>query len=128
LVAILNRNDPNHAQCVATLNALPPGPLITTWPCFTEAMYLLHKLDGHSGQSALWRLWETGRLLLHPTSETEMRRMIRSMTKYHDLPMDLADASLLTAAEQLGQKSLFSLDGDFRVYRFGDGSTVQVFP
>ena len=38
LVALLNRNDPNHAACVGAAKTLPSGPLATTWPCFTEAM------------------------------------------------------------------------------------------
>jgi hypothetical protein len=46
LVALLNRNDPNHGACAAAAKGLPHGPLVTTWPCFTEAMYLLHKAGG----------------------------------------------------------------------------------
>jgi uncharacterized protein len=41
LVALLDADDPYHAACVVALTGLPPEPLETTWPCFTEAMYLL---------------------------------------------------------------------------------------
>ena len=41
LVALLDTNDQYHAECVAALHRLPPGPLLTTWVCLTEAMYLL---------------------------------------------------------------------------------------
>ena len=44
LVALVNRNDPNHAACVTATRRLPSGPLITTWPCFTEAMYLVPRI------------------------------------------------------------------------------------
>lgn len=40
LVAILNRQDDHHQRCVNCLPGLS-GPMITTWPAFTEAMYLL---------------------------------------------------------------------------------------
>lgn len=40
LVALINRNDPNHTACVEAAKRLHAGPLVTTWPCFTEAMYL----------------------------------------------------------------------------------------
>lgn len=40
LVALVNRNDPHHAPCLTVLKRLPAAPLVTTWPCFTEAMYL----------------------------------------------------------------------------------------
>ena len=44
LVALLDADDPYHAECVATLHRLPLGPLLTTWVCFTEAMYSLARL------------------------------------------------------------------------------------
>jgi hypothetical protein len=53
LVALINRNDPNHARCLAAARLLPKEPLVTSWPCFTEAMYLLHRAAGHDGQAAL---------------------------------------------------------------------------
>ncbi len=42
LVALINRRDPNHARCLAVTRLLPNESLVTSWPCFTEAMYLLH--------------------------------------------------------------------------------------
>ncbi|MCW3096295.1 MAG: domain protein like [Chthonomonadaceae bacterium] len=40
LVALINAKDKNHARCLAVLPVLS-APLLTTWPAFTEAMYLL---------------------------------------------------------------------------------------
>jgi predicted nucleic acid-binding protein len=42
--------------------------------------------------------------------------------------MDLADASLMAAAALLGTRRVFTLDGDFRVYRFADGSAFDITP
>jgi len=39
------------------------------------------------------------------------------MKKYEELPADLADASLLQAAEILQLKNIISLDSDFDIYR-----------
>jgi predicted nucleic acid-binding protein len=128
LVALINRNDPNHGFCAEATKNLPRGPLVTTWPCFTEAMYLLHRAGGYPAQAALWLLREAGRLALHESGEAEMARMAALMAKYSDLPMDLADASLLAAAEQRGTRRVFTLDRDFRVYRFPDGAAVEVVP
>ncbi len=128
LVALINRNDPNHLVCIEATRALSRGPLLTTWPCFTEAMYLLHKAGGYPAQAALWLLLEAGRLALHETDEAELARMAALMSKYHDLPMDLADASVMAAAEPLDARRVFTLDQDFRVYRFADGSAVEVIP
>ena len=128
LVALVNRNDPNHGLCLHAAQNLPRGPLLVTWPCFTEAMYLLHRAGGYPAQAALWLLQEAGRLTLHDAGESELKRMAELMAKYHDLPMDLADASVVAAAERLGTRRVFTLDRDFRVYRFADGAAVEVIP
>jgi predicted nucleic acid-binding protein len=128
LVALVNRKDPNHAVCVAAAKGLPAGPLITTWPSFTEAMYLLYRAGGYAGQSALWQLRTGGRLALHDLSADEVDRMAVLMHKYQDTPMDLADASLVAAAERLRAKRIFSLDSDFRIYRLADGSILEIVP
>lgn len=48
--------------------------------------------------------------------------------KYKDTPMDLADASLVAAAEQLNLKRIFTLDSDFYVYRINDRDAFEVVP
>jgi predicted nucleic acid-binding protein len=128
LVALINRNDPNHAKCVAATKRFPAGALVTTWPCFTEAMYLLFRAGGYAAQKALWQLRAVGRLTLHELNAPEMDRMSELMEKYRDKPMDLADASIVAAAESLGTQRVFALDTDFHVYRLADGSTFQVVP
>jgi len=50
------------------------------------------------------------------------------MEKYSDIPMDLADASLVAAAESLGLRRVFTLDSDFRVYRIGGSTPFEVVP
>ena len=50
------------------------------------------------------------------------------MEKYRDQPMDLADASIVAAAERLGTRRLFTLDGDFHIYRLADGSAFEMVP
>ena len=99
LVALVNRNDPNHAVCVTATRRLPSGPLITTWPCFTEAMYLVFRAGGFPAQAALWQLRTARRLLLHDLTGTEVDRMVELMETSRDRPMDLADASAVAAAE-----------------------------
>lgn len=60
LVALLDADDPSHTACVAAARRLSSGPLLTTWPCFTEAMYLLGEVGGYVYQTALWSLRSTG--------------------------------------------------------------------
>jgi uncharacterized protein len=128
LVALINRNDPNHAVCVAASRRLPTGPMVTTWPCFTEAMYVVHRAGGYTAQAALWGLLRSGRLVLHDLGAGERERMDVLMDKYRDTPMDLADASIIAAAEHIETRQLFSLDSDFHIYRLSDGSPLDLIP
>lgn len=127
LVALIDRDDNSHAACRALLTTLAP-PLVTTWPCFTEAMYLLHGVEGYRGQEELWYYMQRGALMFHAASAAEAVQMHALMRQYKDRPMDLADASLVAAAETLGASRIFSVDSDFYVYRLADGTVLEVLP
>jgi predicted nucleic acid-binding protein len=126
LVALLDADDKQHAACSAALQDLPAEPLLTTWPCFTEAMYLLGAVGGYRYQSTLWNLRSAQRLVLHDLTPAEADRMAVLMEKYSDTPMDLADASLVAAAESRKLRRVFTIDSDFHLYRLSDGSALDV--
>lgn len=127
LVAIVNVGEVAHARCDSLLPDLS-APLLTTWPCMTEAMYLLGKTGGYRFQKALWRLRTSGLLIVHELSLREADRMQILMDKYHDAPMDLADASLVAVAETLSLRTVFTIDSHFYAYRTADGQAFQVVP
>lgn len=102
--------------------------MLTTWPAFTEAMYLLGAAGGWRAQAHLWRLLQRGTLLLADLREPLMERMAALMERYADRPMDLADASLVALADQMGQTSIFTVDRDFHVYRLADGRAFIALP
>ena len=89
-------------------------------------MYLLGAVGGYPYQRELWRLWSDGKLLLHDLTVAELQRMITLMAKYRDTPMDLADASLVAVAESRQLTDIFSLDGDFYIYRLAHGSVLNL--
>ena len=128
LVALVDRRDANHAACVAAIHRLASGPLMTTWPCFTEAMHLGYRNGGYRAQEALWQLRASGRLAFHQPAAWEVDRMVALMAKYRDLPMDLADASLVAMSEAFGVQTVFTLDRHFHAYRLIDGSALNVVP
>ena len=128
LIALLDKADSSHARCVAAGQQLRAGPMETTWPCFTEAMYLLGAVGGFRYQEQLWRLRSTGHLVLLDIAPSGIDLMAELMAKYEDTPMDLADASLVAVAETRSDRRLFTLDGHFRIYRFADGSAFQLIP
>lgn len=127
LVALIDADEPDHETCRSALNGLAL-PLVTTWPAFTEAMYLLSRAGDARGREALWRLVSTGRLVLADLSEAAVERSARLMAKYADLPMDLADATLVALAEERGQRRMFTLDSDFDVYRINGRGRFETVP
>ncbi len=91
-------------------------------------MYLLSRYSGWSAQQELWGYVADQILVLHFNGEDEQARMQVLMEQYRDLPMDLADASLVAAAETLNQKRIFTLDRDFQIYRFKGNQPFDVVP
>ncbi len=128
LVALLDADDGRHDTCVAAVERLPASPLLSTWPCYTEAMYLLGAVGGYFYQAKLWHLRAFGRLVLHDLTAAEMDRMAVLMEKHQDVPMDMADASLIAVAESASLRLVFTVDRDFYVYRLADASALQVIP
>lgn len=128
LVAMIDGDDLHHARCLATLGELPPKPLLTTWACLVEAMYLLGRAGGLLAQDELWGYLADGLVALHVSGPSELRRMRELMRQYGDTPMDLADASLVAAAEQLKSRRIFSLDRHFYAYRIDGRVPFEVIP
>lgn len=127
LIAIIDADEPDHDACLAALDELAL-PLVTTWPAFTEAMYLLGQAGGITGQRALWSLVHTDRLILADLSTKGVERSAQLMDRYADRPMDLADATLVALAEERGYRKVFSLDSDFHIYRIRGRQRFDVVP
>ena len=126
LVALIDHRQPQYERCMVAL-AVVRMPMLTTWPAFTEAMYLLGKVGGWPLQNNLWNLVADGTLLLHGSSADEHARMQALMQQYRDRPMDLADASLVAAAEARNERTIFTIDGDF-FYQWRDRQPFDVLP
>lgn len=117
-----------HQLCLKTLRSIR-GELITTWPCFTEAMYFLGELrGGWNGQKALWEFVRRHALILHLPVKSEIERTQELMEKYKDVPMDLADATLVALAEENALQRIFTIDRDFYIYRINEKEAFEVIP
>jgi hypothetical protein len=128
LVALIDdRQDEAHQRCQAVLGGLR-DTLLTTWPCITESMYLVNRVGGWPLQQMLWQLLFTEAFELYVPDTDSSPRMQDAMERYRNVPMDLADASLYEAGERLGIRRIFTLDNDFRIYRFDDGGAFDVIP
>jgi predicted nucleic acid-binding protein len=104
------------------------GPMVTTWPAFTEAIYLLGDAGGWSALEALSELIRGQNLVADGPTADDSARLRALMGKYRDLPMDLADASLVLVAEDRNVTDVFSLDRHFSVYRIHGRRRFRVWP
>lgn len=115
LVALISASDRHHESCRAAFAKIQES-IGTVWPAVTEAMYLLR--GSRAGQRALWEMVERGTVGIVSLTADDARRMHELMEKYHDLPMDLADAALVRVAEREKIRRVFTLDRrDFTLYR-----------
>ena len=114
-MALIHADDRHHASCRDALERIRET-LVTVWPVITEAMYLLD--FSAEAQDALWRLLEGDAVKILSLDAGDVPRMRELMRKYRDLPMDLADAALVRAAERERISRVFTIDRrDFEVYR-----------
>ncbi len=117
-VALGNRSDRFHAQAVAVLTQFSE-PLITTYPVISETCYLLARESGIGVECTFLREIATGRIAIFQLELSHLNRITDLIERYADLPMDLADASLVVLAEKLGHGRILTVDRrDFSVYRW----------
>ncbi len=91
-------------------------------------MYFLGDAGGWAGQVPLWQMLRRGDLTIVESSKAAMRRTEALMETYRDLPMDLADASLVALAEERGFMRIFTLDKHFQAYRLHGRKRFAVIP
>jgi predicted nucleic acid-binding protein len=127
LIAAIDRDDQHHQACRAAMDAMMP-PLITTWPCLAEAMYLVGRAGGFAAQEVLWSYLGDEIVFVRPPVEAEWQRMRELMAQYADVPMDLGDASMVTSAEVLGLRRIFTFDQHYHVYRIHNANHFEVVP
>lgn len=124
-LALANANDSFHERAVKALAALRDR-LITTWPVMTEACHLLLSRLGHEAQIHFLASHRQGAFQVFALEDKHIPQMEKLMKKYKDLPMDLADASLVILAEHLGRGLVLSTDErGFQAYRFKNHRPFQ---
>lgn len=126
LVALLSKNDSAHAACVRALEPFT-GHLLTTEAVLTEALHLLGRDGRDSGPCLDFML--CGGATLVPSDMKRLSRCRELMARYSDIPMDFADATLVTLAEEFGVGRVFTLDRkDFGIYRWRRTRRFEVGP
>lgn len=117
-LALIDQKDTYHETAKQALKKYNE-PLITTWCVVTETCYLLLTRKGVQAQVTFLNSLEQELFTVFNLESHHTPRIIQLMEKYANLPMDLADASLVILAEYLGHGRIFSVDQrDFNTYRW----------
>jgi predicted nucleic acid-binding protein len=132
-VALLNDKDRYHPSAQETLAKYNYEPLITTWCVLTETSHLLLQRSANTYQGVQKQLRLISifqkypqRFQLFDLQGTHFNRINFLIEKYQNLPMDLADASLVILAEELGEGRILSVDDrDFNAYRWKNTKPFQ---
>ncbi len=125
LVALFDPSDGDHGRCVEVLERIRE-PIATTVPVLTEAFHLLGPAS--VGSSRLMEFVADGGLQVTFLDDRGIQRSFELMAQYSNVPMDLADASLVTVAERLNLRKVFTIDrNEFATYRIKRGHGHYAF-
>ena len=115
IIGLFDPLDPFHKRSVKILQQIHE-PLYSALLVLTEAFHMLN--PGSLGAENLRSFVIKGGLSIWSMDERALLRAFELMKKYADHPMDLADASLVSAAEALRTRRVFTIDrDDFETYR-----------
>ncbi|HEX3905537.1 MAG TPA: PIN domain-containing protein [Polyangia bacterium] len=115
IVALLDRSEESHQRCKETLRSVS-GALATCEAVIAEACYLLRRQPGAA--EAILENVERGVFVI-PFRLDESSSTVRLLMKrYARVPMDFADACLVSMAETFSTGRILTLDSDFEVYRW----------
>lgn len=126
ILALINKRDSWHSACSAVLPDLRL-PLITSAAVLAELFYFVEE-RGHNPAEA-WRFVRSGAISVASITDVDLPPLNALMVRYHDRPMDFADATLVHLAERESLRLVFTIDhGDFETYRVGKSGRFIVVP
>jgi predicted nucleic acid-binding protein len=118
-IALGNRRDRHHQAAHAAAQRWAGEGFASTWPVLTEVTHLLSVRVGVRQALEFMDAIAQGACQIPPEPDNALAHAAALMRRYRDLPMDLADASLVILAEQLGEGRILSTDlRDFAGYRW----------
>ncbi len=125
-VALIDKDEKAHPLCVEWFTSFS-GQLYSTEPVLTEVLYLLN-FSLKAQQAALDYVLRDIVTLI-PSNVHSLKTIRSLMEKYSDLPMDFADATLVSLANESEVINIVTLDHrDFAIYRTSNNHGFEIFP
>ncbi|WIM06787.1 MAG: PIN domain-containing protein [Candidatus Nitricoxidivorans perseverans] len=121
LIALFDRSDRNRPAVKGFLRDYE-GALVTTWPVLTEVGHMLGFSVDRQIDFLEWV--RRGALDVADLPKGAVDAILKATRNYRNVPMDLADASLLVLAMETGVREILTFDADFDIYRLPDKSQL----
>jgi predicted nucleic acid-binding protein len=125
ILALLDRDDHWHRRCVDAFTDLHL-PLATSAAVLAE---LFHLLDTPRELGIAWDFLASGAVTVLPIADADLPDLAALMHRYHDRPMDFADATLVHLARREDLATIFTVDhDDFETYRIEGKRRFRIVP
>ena len=126
LLAYLDAADRWHERCRSAFVQFRL-PLVTSSAVLTELCHLVG--DNRREMDIAWNFVRSGALTVAPIADADLPAIEALMRKYHDRPMDYADATLVHLAQRESLSTVFTIDhDDFETYRVGGRKRLRIVP
>ena len=128
IYALYDASDRNHKPIRRAVEA-ETGALILPSPVLGEIDYLLRTRLGLEAELRFLEGIANGAFTIEQFTREDSIRCRALLTKYHELDLGLADASVMAIAERLGVRRILTVDErDFRTVRSHDGRAFILVP
>jgi len=126
ILALLDRDDRWHRPCVAAFASLPL-PLATSAAVLAELFHMVG--DSRAEVAAAWRFVRSGAVTVSCIDDADTPHLDALMARYHDRPMDFADATLVHLARRESLSTILTVDhDDFETYRIDGRRRFGIVP
>lgn len=126
IVATLDASDQWHQSCADSVTELIER-CVTTEAVVTEACHLVGR--GRARASLVLDFLLDADVPILSLDRSSLRHAARLMDRYATVPMDFADAALVTLADGLQLGAVLTTDRrGFRAYRLASGQAFHIYP
>lgn len=128
ILALLDRDDPDHERCVALVEKTREDLVIPS-PVLVEVDYWVLKLLGHETWMVFTEDIARGAYRLEELGADELVRAAELEREYEQLDLGLVDAAVIAVCERLGEPKVVTLDRrDFSVVQPRHVPTLELLP
>lgn len=126
ILALLDRESPGHARCAAAFR-LARLPLLTSGAVLGEVFRRVG--SDRRRVEAVWGFLRSGAVVLGDIADAELGELQGLMARYHLIPMDFLDATLVYLARRESLGTVLTVNGgSFESYFISGKRKFMVLP